>query len=72
MLRAARALAGLTAGQLAKLAEIDASTISRLEGARRNEVGGQAMTVDRVVGALLKKGVQITDDGVFFVRKPHR
>ena len=71
-LRAARALAGLTAGQLAALAGVDASTVSRLENARHKKVGGQAMTVDKLQEALLKRGVQITEDGVFFAKKPRR
>jgi transcriptional regulator with XRE-family HTH domain len=71
MLKAARALAGLKATQLATLAKIDASTISRLESARHKSVRGQAQTVDAVVRALLHRGVRITDEGIMFV-KPRR
>jgi transcriptional regulator with XRE-family HTH domain len=70
MLRAARALAGLRGTELAELAEVDTSTISRLESSRTKSVRGQAETVDRVIHALLRRGVRITDDGVVFVRKP--
>ena len=71
MLRAARALAGLKASQLANMAGIDASTVSRLEGSGRKRVGGHAETVDRVVRTLAQRGVEITDDGVR-LRKPRR
>ena len=71
-LRAARALAGLTAEQLAKEASVDASTISRLESSRRKKIGGQAITVDRLLEALLKHGVEISEDGVFFAKKKPR
>lgn len=70
MLRAARALAGLRGTELADLAGVDTSTISRLESSRAKSVRGQAETVDRVIHALLRRGVRITDDGVMFVRKP--
>ena len=71
-MRAARALAGLTAGQLARLAGVDASTISRVESARHHKVAGQAGTIDRLTEALLKRGVAIHEDGVSFVRKGKR
>jgi transcriptional regulator with XRE-family HTH domain len=61
-LRAARALAGLKATELARLAKIDASTISRLESARHKNVHGMAQTVDAVVQALNRKGVRIVND----------
>jgi transcriptional regulator with XRE-family HTH domain len=50
-LRAARALADLTSVELARLANIDASTISRMESSGPRPVRGQAATVDAVVGA---------------------
>jgi hypothetical protein len=55
-------LAGLKATELARLAKIDASTISRLESARHKNVRGQAQTVDAVVQALNRKGVRIVDE----------
>ena len=61
-LRAARALAGLKATELARLAKIDASTISRLESTRHKNVRGLAETVDAVVQALQRKGVRIVDE----------
>jgi hypothetical protein len=69
MLRAARALSGLKASELATLARVDASAISRLESARHKAVRGQAQTVDAVVRALLHRGVQITDTGVQLIKK---
>jgi hypothetical protein len=65
-------LAGLKSAELAELAGIDTSTISRLEGRGRRTVGGHAATVDAVRHALLSRGVEIGDDGVHFVRKVQR
>jgi transcriptional regulator with XRE-family HTH domain len=61
-LKAARALAGLKGTELARLAKVDASTLSRLESARAKNVRGMAKTVDAVVQALNRKGVRIVDD----------
>jgi transcriptional regulator with XRE-family HTH domain len=72
LLRAARALAGLKAGQLADLAGVDASTISRLESAGTGRVRGQAQTVDDVTRALKAKGVEIFETGVRLIEKPTR
>jgi transcriptional regulator with XRE-family HTH domain len=69
MLRAARALAGLTAGNLAALAEINATTVSRMEAAGHRPVGGQARTVAKVIRALRLHGVEITEDGVRLAKK---
>jgi transcriptional regulator with XRE-family HTH domain len=71
MLKAARALADLTSVELARLAKIDASTISRMETSGARPVRGQAGTVDAVVRALEAKGVVIESDGVR-LRKPRR
>jgi transcriptional regulator with XRE-family HTH domain len=72
MLRAARALAGLKIAELAKLARIDASTISRMETSGTKPVRGQAGKVDGVIRALKAKGVEIDgDEGVVrLTRKP--
>jgi transcriptional regulator with XRE-family HTH domain len=69
MLKAARALAGLTSVELARLARVDASTISRMETSGSRPVRGQAGSVDSVVRALEAKGVVIEADGVR-LRKP--
>lgn len=71
LLRAARALAGLTSVQLAALAGVDASTISRLESSRAKPVRGLAESVDRVIHVLEAKGVVIESDGVR-LKKPRR
>ena len=71
MLKAARALAGLTSVELARLAKVDASTISRMETSGARPVRGQAGSVDSVVRALEAKGVVIESDGVR-LRKPRR
>ena len=72
ILRAARALAGLTSVELAALARIDASTVSRMESSGNKPVGGLAGTVDNVKRALEAKGIVFLDDGVRLVRKPRR
>jgi transcriptional regulator with XRE-family HTH domain len=71
ILRAARGLAGLTAVELAALAKVDQSTISRMESTGPRPVRGQAGTVDAVMKALEAKGVVIESDGVR-LRKPRR
>ena len=72
ILRAARALAGLKSGKLAALAKIDASTLSRMEATGRKPVRGHAGTFDAVIRALKAHGVQIEDDDVRLVKRPHR
>jgi transcriptional regulator with XRE-family HTH domain len=62
LLRAARALAGLRSAQLAALAKIDQSTLSRMESTGRKPVRGHAGTVDSVVRTLKAHGVRISDD----------
>ena len=70
MLKAARALAGLTRAQLAAMAEIDVSTISRMESAGPSSVGSHARTVELVIRALRARGAEITDDGVRLMKRP--
>jgi transcriptional regulator with XRE-family HTH domain len=64
LLKAGRALAGLELRELAKLSGLDASTISRMEGADDETVRGRAANVQKVLSALARKGVEITDDSV--------
>jgi transcriptional regulator with XRE-family HTH domain len=72
-LKAARALAGLKAAQLAAKAGIDASTVSRLESSRHRSVTGMAQTVEAVLKALAQAGVRINEDGsVSPIKKPRR
>ena len=72
ILRAARALAGLKAAELAKLAGVDQSTISRMETFGRKTVGGHAGTVDAVVKALAQRGVEIVGDDTVRLTKRSR
>jgi transcriptional regulator with XRE-family HTH domain len=73
LLRAGRALAGLTGTQLAKEAGCDASTISRLEAAGTKHVAGHTLKVEAIVQALKRKGVQVIDDHtVTLIKKPRR
>ena len=72
ILRAARGLAGLRRGELAKLAKIDPSTVSRLEAFGDKTVRGQAPTVDAIVSHLRVRGIEIHDDGVRLVKKQPR
>jgi hypothetical protein len=45
------------------LAGINASTLSRMEGSGAKAVRGQGRSIESVVHALAKKGVEITADG---------
>lgn len=72
ILKAGRALAGLTSTQLAKLAKIDASTISRMESSGPKPVHALADSLERVVRALEAKGVLITENGVELAKKRPR
>jgi predicted transcriptional regulator len=69
-LRAARTLIGWQARELAKAADVDAATISRLEGAGKKPVHGLATTVDKVVRALQKAGVTIEPGVVRLTKAP--
>ena len=64
-------LAGLTAWELAALAKVDQSTISRMESAGHRPVRAMTGSLDSVVTALEAKGVVIESDGVR-LRKPRR
>jgi hypothetical protein len=73
LLKAGRALAGLRSGQLARLAEIDPSTLSRLEAFGSKPVRGQAPNIDAIISQLKARGVEITEDGVRLIsKKPKR
>jgi transcriptional regulator with XRE-family HTH domain len=71
-LKAARALAGLGSGELAALADIDPSTLSRMESSGHLPIRGQAPKVDAVITQLKARGVEITEDGVRLISKPRR
>jgi transcriptional regulator with XRE-family HTH domain len=73
MLKSARALAGLTAVQLAKLARLDASTISRMESAGPKPVRAMGHNIEAVLQALDQNGVEIDPaNGIVRLKKPRR
>lgn len=67
-LKAARALAGLRAGQLATLAKLDSSTLSRLEGFGRKTVRGHTDTIAAITKVLMQHGIEITPGCVRLVK----
>jgi transcriptional regulator with XRE-family HTH domain len=69
-LKAARALAGLKSAELAALAKVDPTTISRLESSKHKPVRGYAATVDAVREVLRKHGVEYDEGGVYLVKRP--
>ena len=69
-IKAARALLDLEQKQLAKLAKVDPTTLTRLEGAGANLAPGYASTIDRVVRALEAKGVEFIPFGVRLTKRP--
>ena len=71
VLRAAMALAGLNARELANASKVRPSTITSMEASRNRAVRANSQTVDKVIHALeVKGGVEITDDGVGLKQKP--
>lgn len=69
-IKAGRVLAGLTGRQLAKLADIDAATLSRLESHGISAVSGK--TFERVIEALKHAGVEIEGVTLRLTKKPRR
>jgi transcriptional regulator with XRE-family HTH domain len=69
-IKAGRVLAGLTAAQLAKRANIDASTLSRLEQSGITAVSGKVYSA--VINALKHEGVEIEGTTLRLTRKPRR
>lgn len=62
-LKAARALAGLNQGELAKLAGINTSTISAMEGKGNQVLSSGVDTILAVMDALNGAGVALLDRG---------
>ena len=56
-LRAARAILGWTAKELAELAGIHITTVQRLEGAN-GLIGGNAATQEKIIGTLEASGIE--------------
>jgi predicted transcriptional regulator len=67
---AARALFGIGQKELARLAKVHHSTLSRLESAGWAAAPGFASTVDKVVAVLETQGVEFIELGVRLTRKP--
>lgn len=61
-IRAARALAGMTAQELADASGVSYPTVQRLD-ATRGPVSGRHDTVAALVRALEARGIQFLDDG---------
>lgn len=68
-LHAARCLAGLDQRTLAKRAGISNATLSRMEGCGKNAVTAKGSNIDRVLVALEKAGVEVTEDGVRLIKR---
>ena len=49
-----------------------ASTLSRMEGTGAKTGRGHPTNIQRVIDALRRRGVEITDDGVRLIPKPPR
>ena len=60
-LKAARALAGLNQNELAKLAGLNISTISAMEGKGAKTLGSGIDTIKRIMDALYGAGVEVTN-----------
>jgi len=71
-LATALALTGLSAVQLAEVANVPRRTIIRMVASAKKPVSADAGTVDKVVRALEAKGVEIAEDGVHLMHKPRR
>ena len=63
-LKAARALAGIKQGDLAKAARINVATISAMEGKGPAELTSGVDTVLAVVRALESSGIELLNNGV--------
>ena len=68
-LRAARSLIGWGQRRLAAAAKVDPTTIVRMESAGDKPVGGSAASLQAVLAALHKAGVEITADGVRLIKR---
>jgi predicted transcriptional regulator len=71
-LRAARSLIGWQQKELAKAAGLHPGVMNRMEKAGKRRVGGVVKNIEAVLDALEKRGVEVTDDGVRLIKKPHR
>jgi predicted transcriptional regulator len=67
---AARALLGIGQKELARLAKIHHTTLSRMESAGWAVAPGFPSTVDKVVAVLEAQGVEFIELGLRLTRKP--
>ena len=69
---AARSLIGWKQVKLAEEAGLHPGVMNRMEKAGKSRVRGMIKNLEAVLDALEKHGVEITEDGVRLVKKPHR
>ena len=69
LLRAARHAVGLDQRQLAKSADVDPTTISRMEGCGAKAVTATSRNLQSVLDALSRAGVEVLDDGLKLTKK---
>lgn len=69
LLAAARRAAGLQQAELASLAGVDSSTISRIESCGKQPVKATSRNLDAVLDALRANGVEVLEDGLRLVPK---
>jgi transcriptional regulator with XRE-family HTH domain len=64
LLVAARSAVGLTQAEVARVAGIDPTTLSRMENAGEKPVGGRTENLQAVLEALRSRGVEVLEDGL--------
>jgi transcriptional regulator with XRE-family HTH domain len=64
MIAAARMLAGLEQQELARIAKVHPSTVSRMEAAGAETVRTHPHNLERVLQALERRGAVVTETGV--------
>jgi DNA-binding XRE family transcriptional regulator len=72
LLAAARRAIGLRQAELARLAGIDASTLSRMEGSGSKPVHALSQNLEAVLEALRKAGVELPDENTIRLVKRRR
>jgi predicted transcriptional regulator len=71
-IRAGRSLLGWQASELARHARVDTATVYRVAAAGSAPVRAHSLTVEKIVTALEREGVEFIEGGVRLVRKPRR
>jgi hypothetical protein len=72
LLAAARHAAGLKQAELARDAGIDQATLSRMEGAGLQTIGGSNRKLQSVLDALRRHGVEVDEDSIRIVKRGRR